>query len=558
MKKLAVLLLSSVLTLSVGAETFKAPDILIDSKLNYDWSQVLIGKFRKLLKNYKMDDPFTGVISGPVIVNEASVGQYLSDETKEFMNDFGNAVGLNVVKGETKVVMHNFSYDVRDFKTNLKASEQAADGLVVGTDFSASEVTLTADKISLSLVIPGRNSSPIFQVDVINPIVKASEERMVNFFAKIKIQDNKDFYKLQILKANFDQMAKGLLENPNDIQLDYQSISIPDVSIKIGNKKVAFSPEKIQNLIRSNHNAIKGLLLAQVASMLTSNTTQAAFKVLEQFKINKEYWLKAASLQSQIQIGKFSGTDAGNNIQIDLPGDFCTSQKFDQLKQDCVNNKTTQTATTRLTKNLHNDSVVEMKDLLDRGDANFVASISEDYLNKLLVATIDAGLWKTALDEANVQLGPNKASLRLDKRGDSGTFVMDVVYKPSTLERFMTGSKEIRFPLVLDVAVRVEKFENEPVIIVRLNDVDASDATLINGRIKENIVSTVKDVPRFQSKIAKAIREKISVFKGKDMIELRYPELRGLGLDKVHFLSDGNGRMNATMRLEDLMEDSIR
>ena len=41
----------------------------------------------------------------------------------------------------------------------------------------------------------------------------------------------------------------------------------------------------------------------------------------------------------------------------------------------------------------------------------------------------------------------------------------------------------------------------------------------------------------------------------KDLIELRYPELKGLGLDKVDFLSDGNGRMNAIMRLEDLLAE---
>jgi hypothetical protein len=143
--------------------------------------------------------------------------------------------------------------------------------------------------------------------------------------------------------------------------------------------------------------------------------------------------------------------------------------------------------------------------------------------------------------------------MRLDTRGDSGTLMMDVIYRPTTVERIMTGSREVRFPLVLSVALRIENHDDEPVVIIRLNGVDVSDKTLIYGRPEEKIISTVKDIPRFKKAVAKAIREKVMVLSGKDIIELRYPELKGLGLDKVDFLSDGLGRMNAIMRLEDLM-----
>lgn len=542
----------------VGAESFKSPDIIIDSKLDYDWSGVLISKFRTMLKNNKMNDPFVGKVTEPILVSEATVGQYLPASSKSFIESFGNAVGLQMIKSETKVWLHGLSYDVKGFKTNLKASQAVADGLVMGTEFSASEVTLQADKISLTLVIPGKNpnASPIFKVDVIKPVIRASEEKLINFFTQIKIQDNRDFYKLQIQKANFDKMASGLLSRPKDIYLDFDRIIIPEVSLKVGSKVVNFYPEKIEKLIRDNQTAIKGMILAQAAQLLKSNTTEAAFRVLEQVKINKEHWINTASIQSQITIGRFSTAASGDNIEINLPGDFCTSEKFNQLKKQCVHSKVTQTSDTRLTSKLHGQSVSLMKDMMERGEANIVASISEDYLNKLLVATYDAGLWKDALDEAGVELGPNKVIMRMDKMGETGTLIMDVIYKPSKMEKLITGSKQIRFPLVLDIAVRIEKIEDEPVVIVRLNDVDTSDETLIYGRPDENLISTVQDVPRFRGKVAGTIREKLSALSNKDLIELHYPELKGLGLEKVDFLSDGNGRMNAIMSLEDLLADN--
>lgn len=555
MRKWTTFILATIITCgSVSAQTFKSPDILVDSKLDYDWSRVLVSKFRLILKNYKMTDPFVGKFPEAILLNEAVVGNYLPAESKELIRDFGNAVGLSILKAETKVWMHGFAYDVQGFKTDLKASEAKDTDLIVETDFSASEVNLSADKVSLSLVIPGKASSPVFTVEVIKPVIKASEERIINFFAKIKIRDDGDSYKFQIQSANFDQMAKGLVANPQSIDLSYEKIVIPEVSLKIGNKVIMFSKAKIEKLIRDNHEAIKGILVAQVATMLKNNTAEAAFKVLEQYKLNKEYWLNSSTIKSQITIGGFSGSNSGENIGINMPGDFCTNQKFDQLQKKCTQNKVTQSAGTRLTSKLHKESILVMKDLMDSGEANIVASISEDYVNKLLVTTYDAGLWKQALDEAGVALGPNKVIVRLNKRGDSGTLIMDVVYKPTKIEKLLTGSKEIRIPLVLEVAIRIEKHDNEPVVIIRLNDVDTSDETLINGRPEEGIVSTVKNA-RFKGKIAKAIRTRLASLRAKDIIELRYPEFQGIGLDKVDFLSDGNGRMNAIMRLEDLIEE---
>jgi hypothetical protein len=144
--------------------------------------------------------------------------------------------------------------------------------------------------------------------------------------------------------------------------------------------------------------------------------------------------------------------------------------------------------------------------------------------------------------------------MRLDKKGQSGTLALDVIYRPTKMEKILTGTQTIRFPLVLDVSLRIEKIDEESVVIIRLNDVDSTDATLIYGREDLKMYSTLKTIPRFKTKVASTIRERLGVLKDKDIIELRYPELNGLGLEKVHFLSDGSGRMNATMRLEDLLE----
>lgn len=553
---LIIFLLVCIFTGHIFANSFKAPDILIDSKLNYDWSVVLFKKYRQFLKNYQLSDPFSVRFEGPLVVNESLLDDLLPDNSKKFTKNLGRALGLNFLNAETKVTMDEFSYDVKDFKTNLHSTEPILNGLVVTSDFSASELNLHAEKLTLSLVIPGNTGSPLLAINIERPQIKIKNEKLINFFTKLKIEDNNQSFKLKLLKANFDKMAAGFFEHPEDVQIEYQDIIIPKLAIKIGDETIHFYPEKIKDLIRKNHEAIKGILLAEAAHILRTYTEESAMKIMEQFSLLKEHWIETSVLQSQFVIKNFSSSKVGDNIEIDMPGDFCTNEKYSELKALCTNNKETEISPSRITKKNHDNSIKVLKDLMKREDANIVASISEDYINKLLVTTYDAGLWKEALDEAGVTLGPNKVVMRLDTRGDSGTLMMDVIYRPTTVERVMTGSREVRFPLVLSVSLRVENHDDEPVVIIRLNGVDVSDKTLIYGRPDEKIISTVKDIPRFKKAVARAIREKVIVLSGKDIIELRYPEFKGLGLDKVDFLSDGLGRMNAIMRLEDLLSDN--
>lgn len=557
MRKFTSLFLAfMILTGQVHAGAFKAPDILVDSKLDFDWSGLLIGKVRRLLKNYDIADPFAVKFEKDFVVSESLLNDYLPDSSKSLITDLGTVLGMNILKGETKIVLSGLAYDIKNFKTDLKASEVKNDGLVIASDFSASELSLTADKVSLSLEIPSANgkSSPVIQIDILGAKVGASEDRLVKFFAKMKIQDQKDAYQLKFIQTNFDGMADAIGANPERIDLSYKKVVIPEVSIKVGGKNLKFDNKKIEKLIKDNHEGIKGLLLAQTASLLKKGMGETVLKALESYKIQKEYWLDANILKSQIEISQFAGSFDRNNISVDLPGDFCTTKKYAQLQKKCVFNKDTPVSKSRLDRNHHADSVDHMRQLLDRGEANFVASISEDYVNKLLVATYDAGLWKQTLDEAGVELGPKKVFMRLDNQGESGTLFMDVIYKPKKIERIALGSKEIRFPLVLDVAMRIEKHDGIPVMIIRMNDVDLTEQTLKFGRPDLDLPSSIQDTPRLKGKVIKTIRSKLSGMKNKDVIDLRYPELKGLGLEKIDFISDGNGRMNAVMRLQDLLQ----
>lgn len=50
-----------------------------------------------------------------------------------------------------------------------------------------------------------------------------------------------------------------------------------------------------------------------------------------------------------------------NHIEVQIPGDFCTTKNFEKLKEKCLDNKITKTSQTRLNQKLHQASVAVMK-----------------------------------------------------------------------------------------------------------------------------------------------------------------------------------------------------
>jgi hypothetical protein len=549
MKKYTCLILTFlILTGQVQGEVFKAPDILLDSKLDFDWSGLLVSRLRKLFKVYKVDDPFKRQMNGTMVVADATLNDYLPKESEKLIAELSDALGMNILHGTTKVSLQDFSYNVEDFKVGIKSSEPKRDGLIITSDFSASKLDLGAAKLSISLTIPG--ITPL-QIDIINPKIHAKKDDLITVSTKIKIREEQDAYKFDIIEANFNDMAKALHAHSEDVELTFDSLVIPEVHLKVGKKDISLVREKVEKIINDNHEGIKGLLLAQASTFLEKGAAEKSLKTLENYKFDKEYWINS-TIMSQIKISDFTSSIGRNNLEVNMPGDFCTLEKFSELKKDCVNNKVTQVGESRLNKSMHLESLGHMTSLIEEGNANIVASISEDYVNKLIATTIDAGFWKAALDKSGIQLGQNKVFVRLDEKGDSGTVTMDVVYNPKKLERLALGTSQIRFPLVAKVSIRIEKHEKTPVLIIRVNDVDVTEKTLMYGRPELNIVSSVKDIPRLKGKVIKAIQEKLNGMKNVDILDIAYPEFSGLGLEKVDFLSDGSGRMNAVLRLHEL------
>jgi hypothetical protein len=551
-RTISFVLVLSILTTHVFAGAYNAPDIVINTKLNSDWSGVLVAKIRRLLKNFGEADPFKQKFDRPMTVSDSLIQDYLNPSAKELVSDLGQVIGMDVLNGKTQVTIHGLEYDVRGFRTELKTAEDESDGVLIASDFSASKIKVSAEKLTLSLLLPGKNSLPLINIDIIKPVISADEHGLVKFFAQLKIKDQKvsDQFKLELENVNFENLATSLVDQGHAILLDFEKIVVPEVTVRLGNKNLTFDPKRIESLLRSKRDGLKGLLVGQFSSLLKKGMGEDMLKTLNKVSFAKEYWIDSTAIQSGLRLEAINGDIHGNDLTVNFSGDFCTNEKFQTYHRHCTKNKISQIPASRITKDHHLRSLEDMKMVVESGEANIVASISEDYVNKLLLATYDAGLWKEMLEKAGAKMGPNKVFFRLDEKGsDKGTLYLDLLYTPKKIERLAIGAKEVRFPLVLKAGLKIRHEDNIPVFVVHISEIDTSDDMLLNGRSEIGVLSNVNQL-RFKKKILETIRSETASLANQDVLELKYNELKNLGLETVDFVSDGNGRMNAMMSLK--------
>lgn len=501
-------------------------------------------------------DPFSRKFDAPMLVTENRVNEFLSPSAKELLSELGHMLEMDFLNAKTQVTMHGFRYALKRFKTDIEEAESKnGGGLSLAAQFSASKVQVKADKVVLSLVIPGKNPLPAINIEILDPFIAAYHDKLLNFSTQLQLLDKKENFGLLLEEADFASLALGIAQNKDAVSFDMKGVNIPKVSIKIGNKELKFDQKKIEALIMSKKEALKELLLAQVSSLLTEGLAAQKLQAINEVSVKKEHWIDSSTMESMIRMSKFEGKANGKSIQLTLDGDFCTNPRYQSLKQDCLKGKATPPAKSRINENLHEGSLSEIDSMLDHGEANIVVSISEDYVNKAISTAYDAGLLDQQLKAAGVLLGPNKLFMRLDEKGaGTGTLFLDVLYSPKKLESMAVGTKEVRFPLAMKVGLKVTSEKGVPNFVLYVTDVDTSDEMLLKGRPEFGVVSNIGKL-RFKKKILDTIRKETVSLNNKDLMSLKHPKLRGLGLDKINFESDGQGRMNALVLLKPTNEE---
>lgn len=185
------------------------------------------------------------------------------------------------------------------------------------------------------------------------------------------------------------------------------------------------------------------------------------------------------------------------------------------------------------------------RSLIER-QTNLSLSVSEKYLNQMVEATIKTGLWDGPLSEKDLVLGPEKAFVLADEKGELFSLYMDVIHKLPRSQRILVGKSEIRFPIKFMIALNIEEVNGIPHFIIRVKKVATDRDLLVKGLPQYGLPTSLNGV-RFQNKVLKKIMSDVSSFEGRTLVDFELKGLKGTYLHDLKFTSDGQGRGSATI-----------
>lgn len=541
------------------------PDIIVNSRIDEDWSGYLVAKIRRYMIDHDLGDPFHSKVEAELQVADLVASNMVTGDTRRLVDEAGGMFGVQLVDAHSKITIKNFSYEITKITTDLRPHEKTSEGLVVDGTFSLSGMRAQADEIRIGLEIPvaGGKRAILAEVIIKAPYVQTDAVDTLRAEARFQVMEKGDELAIHPISSSFNDVARFLANRPQAVKLGYQDVIVPAVAIRIGGRVINLQADKVKAFLREREPQIKALMVDQLRNLLQQKDVGDLLAGVEKLRIPRTYWIGMDPLEGMYNVDALLEEDFNQGLRIDLQGGYCTKDAFDKYQKSCLQHPRSQSVPSRLRADNTRRSLVKMRDTLMATEGNAILSVSEDYINKIVTATYDAGAFDEMLKGSTTHIGPKKFFVQLNEVGSTATFYADVISDIKGWRSLVTMAGSVRFPLVCKMGMRFEKGPNGfPLLVFKMTGADLSDEVLKKGIRSLGLESTVNKVPLFRKEVLETIRSEVTKMIGKDVLTLETKDFKGLGLESMTFHSDGLGRAYTVLKLDALRvsapEDAVQ
>lgn len=560
-------------------------DILVYSKLERKWNMLMLQEFRTFMNNLAMNvDPLEYTYQTPIIYDEKSIKDFVSNDALILIEKVEKASGIDILDVHPELIIHNVGYKIDKIVPIGKVEENAQGDVTFKADITLSGLEVFADDIALTFLLDSTVDGkriPTLNVQVNQPQLKILNGLELNFKIDVTVKEENDYLRLEFSNGDFSQIFTSMKNNPDSFQIQYHDISVPDVSLRLMGRDLSINSRKIKEVIHNHRPSLQAIMLKQVISLIESDGIMNSLKKISKKKIQKGHWVNTTSPDSIASFIQMQDLKAiGNGIlHMELDGDFCTTENYQKNENDCVEYKKTAVTKSTISNADTSYSKIFALDKMRDKDIQFIASLSEDYVNKLIATTIEAGYWKEIEETIGFELGDRGAFVKFNKKGDVASVYIDVIYDSGLLTGLLLNKRYVRFPVVLKVKGRIENQktisediitgqiveQDLPHLVFNVFDVDLDPNKMKYGISEFDLPSNITEVRKsLQKMVLKKIQNtlfdynaphdemRFKNWKGYDLPGLLFPELSNLQLENVITESDRHGRLLLMLRSKDL------
>jgi hypothetical protein len=538
---------SSILILSIllsGYVWGNSPqDIVIKSRLDQQSSASFIKRIRTFLLNNNLGDPYNQTFEKPLVVDLNKVLDELPADTQEWIKDWQKILNLSIFDSNYKLKIEKFSYSIQHFSSEVKPGVSEQSRVEYVTLNSVKGLKLSSTNIAFQIELNRTQSGePIkFEIALIEPDFIVSPDLMVELPMGWQTALLPDSLLLSLHTIDLSRVFAKVVERPDLIDFKFKDISMPQVSIRVGNREIKFDKEKIKRFLISRKEDMKMAILDMLRTRqdrllnIIKDSPQEVFlprTFSTKGEINTVFDVKSMAADPSTRI-----------LEAKIGGHFCANENDLQIDL-CRTNQIPTKERRKIEIGTFDQSMQEIDQMFNQKSANVAVSISEHYINQMITAAAQAGILE--LGSKEFSLGSEKAFILAEEKGEGFNLYLDIIYKLTGRDRIMVGRSELRFPVRLSIGLKIINQDSIPHLQLKVLAVNTDDQLLLKGLPQYGLTTNVNTV-RFRNKVIERIYKDIAPFDQKILFDLELKEFKDTYLEELNFFSDGHGRANAVL-----------
>ena len=558
--KSLLLLLSFILTASPAAKADN-DDIMIQSRVDQPSLSWLVDKTRLLISNAGLNVGTTG--TAPIADIIIPMSNLLQDPSyKKVETMVGSIFGLDIKDAALRLRIPTISYEVDTIHANPKKLsvndpnlELQATVLIQGVKVSLNQ-GIQADFMIKNPATQQMESYFTATLDPATVIVPSNLDPVqfdVDFTAH---RDEKISFKLKnanltAIPAYIDSHIKSIqtLAMATQKPLSADQLTVNPVIIKLSSdlsRSIQFDDFKplVQSQLPFLIKSIMNVVGNAVQVSIGPNILQTVFST----SISSSLSVSEDGIFSQFDAALFS-QPISSQLALGVQGDLCTSKLNDQYGQGCMAHMEAFTPARVISEDDQQKAKAEVTAKLASGEQDIAVSVTENYLNRLLKTSVDAGLLNDMLKGDDLELGPKGIFIVFDQVTQNPQIYLDLLYtgKKGIMSVIVNEKHPLHFPLRMTTSLQFDLKDSVPHITIKTGKLMSTADDIINGIPEFNLDSHL--IPALKKKIASMILKMAAQDENQIVLSMDIPLFTGLGLEKTTYETSQYGRLNLYFKL---------
>lgn len=521
-------------------------DIVIKSRLDRESSGLLVGRVRTALMNTRFGDPFNQTFPKPMVVDFNQLIDELPADTQSWIKEFQSLLSLKLFESSYKLKVENFGYSINHFSSELQPFPEGLSRIEYVTYNAVQGLKLTAEKIAFQVELQRTQSGePIkFDIVLIKPEFIISPDLMLEMPMGWHSSLLPASLQVSLHTIDLSKIFAKIAENPTLANLEVKDFIMPNVSIRVGNRELAFDREKIKKFMIVRKDEMKMALIDLLRARMQERFSNIINGQPQEVFLPRNFSV-AAAISPVFSLKSMDGDQPTKMFEVMVDGHFCADRN-DLANDLCRGNQIQSKIRRVIDAATFDESMNDINLLFSQKKANVAVSISEHYLNQAITAAASSGLLD--LGGEDFALGPEKAFMLADEKGEGFSLYLDIIYKLTTQERILTGRSELRFPVKLSIGIKIININGYPRFQIKVLANKVDEKLLLRGLPQYDLRSTV-GLARFQKKVLARIMERLSPFDNKVLVDVELKDFKDTYLEQLNFRSDGKGRATAILHM---------